>query len=93
MTLAQAGIASIGVASTAQTGMTSAGNPITATGTFTRIDRTTGTIADASFVTDPFTSRYLGDTTVSAAAMRAVRDARLNSPVRAHRVRHGCSVR
>jgi Ca2+-binding RTX toxin-like protein len=68
MTLAQAGIASINVAATAQTGVAIAGNDITATGTFTRSDGTTGTIDDASFATDPFASEYLGDTTVSDAA-------------------------
>ena len=68
MTLAQAGIASITIASTPQSGDTIAGNQITATGTFTRADGTTGTIADASFATDAFESHYRGNTTVSAAA-------------------------
>jgi hypothetical protein len=44
-------------------------------------DGTTGTIADASFATDPFASRYLGDTTVSAAAAGMSKyEARLGSP-------------
>src|SRR5579883_976103 len=68
MTLAQAGIASINIAATAQTGMTIAGNDITATGTFTWANGSTGTIADASFATNSFDSHYLGNTTVSAAA-------------------------
>jgi EF hand len=45
-TLAQAGITSIKLASTAQSGDTVAGNTITATGSFVRADGTTGTIAD-----------------------------------------------
>src|SRR5579883_3061384 len=68
MTLPQAGIASINVAATAQAGMTIAGNQITATGTFTRTDGSTGAIADAAFATDAFNSHYRGNTTVSAAA-------------------------
>jgi hypothetical protein len=68
ITLQQAGIASITVAATLQSGDTIAGNQITATSTFTRSDGSTDTIADASFATDAFDSQYLGDTTVSAAA-------------------------
>jgi Ca2+-binding RTX toxin-like protein len=67
-TLAQAGVASISLASTTQTGDTQAGNTITATGSFTRSDGTTGAIADVNFNVDTFHSTYLGDTTVSAAA-------------------------
>ncbi len=67
-TLAQAGIASISLASTTQTGDTQAGNTITATGSFTRSDGSTGAVADVSFNVDTFHSTYLGDTTVSAAA-------------------------
>jgi EF hand len=55
-TLQQAGIASINLASTAQTG------------TFTRTDGTTGTVDDVSFNVDTFHSKYLGNSTVSAAA-------------------------
>jgi len=40
---------------------------MTATGSFTRTDGSTGTIADVSFTVDPFRSQYLGDTSVSAA--------------------------
>jgi lipopolysaccharide export system protein LptA len=67
-TLDQAGITSINVAATAQTGLSIAGNAVTATGTFTRSDGTTGAIDDVSFTIDPFHSRYLGDTSVSAEA-------------------------
>src|SRR6202023_934868 len=68
MTLQQAGIASINIAATPQSQDTIAGNQITATGTFTRADGTTGTIADAAFATDAFDSAYLVGTTVSTAA-------------------------
>ena len=67
-TLAQAGITSINVASTAQTGLSIAANTVSATGIFTRSDGSTGAIDDVSFTIDPFHSRYLGDTSVSAAA-------------------------
>jgi hypothetical protein len=67
-TLAQAGITSIAVASTAQSGDTIAGNTVNATGTFTFANGTTGTVADVSFAIDPFHSQYLGNTRVSAAA-------------------------
>jgi len=67
-TLAQAGVASISLASTTQTGDTQAGNTITATGSFTRVDGTTGAIDDVNFNVDTFHSTYLGDTTVSTAA-------------------------
>jgi Ca2+-binding RTX toxin-like protein len=67
-TLDQAGVASINVASTAQTSDTNAGNQILATGSFTRADGSTGEVDDVSFTTDPFNSQYLGDTSVSAAA-------------------------
>ncbi len=67
-TLAQAGIASINVSATAQTGMSIAGNAVNATGTFTWTNGSTGAIDDVALTIDPFHSRYLGDTTVSAAA-------------------------
>jgi Ca2+-binding RTX toxin-like protein len=67
-TLTQAGVASINLASTAQTGVTNAGNAILATGSFSRTDGTTGDIAQVNFNVDTFHSTYLGDTTVSAAA-------------------------
>ena len=67
-TLQQAGVASISLASTTQTADTQAGNTITATGSFTRVDGTTGAIDDVNFNVDTFHSRYLGDTTVSTAA-------------------------
>jgi hypothetical protein len=47
---------------------TLAGNTITATGSFTRSDGTTGAIADVNFNVDTFHSTYLGDTSVSNAA-------------------------
>jgi hypothetical protein len=59
-TLAQAGIASISLAATTQTGDTQAGNTITATGSFTRSDGTTGAIADVNFNVDTLHSTYLG---------------------------------
>lgn len=68
-TLAQAGITSITVASTAAPdGTTIAGNIVNATGSFTRTDGTTGAIDDVSFTVDPMHSTYVGDKTVSAAA-------------------------
>jgi hypothetical protein len=67
-TLAQAGVVSISLAAATQTADTEAGNTITATGSFTRNDGTTGAIADVSFNVDTFHSKYLGDTTVSTAA-------------------------
>jgi hypothetical protein len=68
ITLQQAGIASISLAATAQTGDIQAGNTITATGGFTRTDGTSGAIAQVTFDVDTFHSKYLGNTTVSAAA-------------------------
>ena len=45
---------------------------VTATGSFTRGDSSTGAIADVVFTVDPFHTRYLGDLSVSeAAAARA----------------------
>ena len=67
-TLAEAGITSINLSSTAQTADTVAGNTINATGSFTRADGTTGTIADVTLSTDPVNSQFLGNTTVSADA-------------------------
>jgi hypothetical protein len=67
-TLADLGIASISVAGTAQTGVSVAGNQVTATGTFTRTDGSTGSIGNVTFTTDPFDSKYLGDTSVSPQA-------------------------
>jgi hypothetical protein len=67
-TLAQAGIASINVAATTQSGVKIAGNTVNAVGSFTRTDGTSAAIDDVSFTVDPLHSTYLGDTTVSAAA-------------------------
>lgn len=70
--LNDAGIASISLTTTPQSGVTNAGNSITATGSFTRADSTTSAIAEVGFATDPFHSEYLGDKTVSVeAALRA----------------------
>jgi hypothetical protein len=70
--LAELDIASITVAATPQTDLMIAGNQVTATGSFTRGDNSTGAIADVVFTVDPFHTRYLGDTSVSeAAAARA----------------------
>lgn len=67
-TLGDLGIASISLTtSTTGTG-TFGGNEVTATGTFTRTDSTTGTIGDVNFGADQFNSVYLGDDTVSTAA-------------------------
>jgi len=65
--LADAGIASISLQSQKSTD-TSAGNSILSTGTFTRTDGTTGSMADVSFNTDPYHSTFTGDTSVSQAA-------------------------
>jgi hypothetical protein len=67
-TLQQAGIAAINLASTPQAGVVDAGNLITATGSITRADGTTGTIADVAFKIDNFNTTFLGNKSVSAAA-------------------------
>lgn len=66
--LQQAGIASINLTAHTQTGMNIAGNIVNATGSFTRLDGTTGVVDDVSFTTDPLHSVYLGDTSISTAA-------------------------
>lgn len=66
--LGDAGIASINLSATAQTGVTNAGNTVLSTGTFTRTDGTTSAIDDVNFNTDPFHSVFAGDTSISAAA-------------------------
>jgi len=50
--LADLGVASISVDGTPQQNVFQAGNQITATGTFTRTDGTTGTAADALYRVD-----------------------------------------
>ena len=55
--LADLGIASITVAATPQTDTMIAGNQVTATGSFTRADNSTGAIADVVFTVDPFHTR------------------------------------
>jgi Ca2+-binding RTX toxin-like protein len=68
MTLSQAGIASINLAATAQTGVAVAGNDVLATGSFTHTDGTSGAVDAVSFSIDPFHSVYKGSASVSAAA-------------------------
>jgi hypothetical protein len=68
LTLQQAGIASINLADTAQTGDLVSGDQILATSTFTRADGSTGEVADVSFQTDNFNTTFTGSTSVSTAA-------------------------
>jgi Ca2+-binding RTX toxin-like protein len=68
LTLQQAGIASINLADTAQTGDLVSGDQILATSTFTRTDGSTAEVADVSFQTDNFNTTFTGNTSVSAAA-------------------------
>lgn len=65
LTLSEAGVASISLASTAQTDVLNAGNEISATSSFTRTDGTTSTIADVNFRVDQYHTEFLGDTTIS----------------------------
>src|ERR1051326_8464689 len=67
-TLQQAGVASINLASTPQSGDTQNGNTIAATGTFTFANGATGHVDQVDFNVDTYHSHYLGDTSVSAAA-------------------------
>ena len=67
-TLQQAGIASINLNATAQTGDTDNGNTIAATGTFTFTNGSTGNVDQVTFNADTYHSQYLGDTSVSTAA-------------------------
>lgn len=67
--LADLGIASINLSSTAPATRTMVGdNEIVRQGSFTRIDGSTGQIADVALAINETNTRYLGDTTVSAAA-------------------------
>ncbi len=59
--LADVGIASISVAGTAQQNVFQEGNQITATGTFTRTDGSTGAIADVLYKVDNSYTHYAGD--------------------------------
>jgi Ca2+-binding RTX toxin-like protein len=68
MTLTQAGIASITVASTAQTGVSIAGNAVLASGSFTRTDGTSGTVDQVLFAIDALHSVYKGSTSISPVA-------------------------
>ena len=68
-TLAQAGIVSINLASTAPGAATAVGgNQIVRTSTFTRADGSTSGIADVAFDISETATRWLGDTTISASA-------------------------
>ena len=49
-------------------GTTNVGHTIVSTGSFTRTDGTTGEIADVNFLNNNFSTKYMGDSTVSAAA-------------------------
>ncbi|MEA2879899.1 MAG: hypothetical protein QOF14_5095, partial [Hyphomicrobiales bacterium] len=68
MTLAQAGVTEISLASTTPAIGSIRGNTIRAEATFTRADGSTSTIADVVLDNAQVDSRYLGDTTVSPAA-------------------------
>jgi hypothetical protein len=68
LTLQQAGITSINLAPTPQSGDLNAGNQIMATGSFTRADGSAGTFADVSFQINTRDTTFTGDTGVSAAA-------------------------
>ncbi len=67
-TLAELSIVSINVTGTAQSGVTNAGNTVLATGTFTRANGSTGTLADIGLSADQLHTDYLGDKSVSTAA-------------------------
>ena len=68
--LADYDITSISVASTPST-LTDSGNDITATGTFTRADGTTGMVGDVELDVDNYNTKWTGDSSVSAdAALR-----------------------
>lgn len=66
-TLAEAGIASIGLASAAPAEPTAVGgNQIARTGSFTRTDGSTGNVADVAFQINETASQWFGDDIVSA---------------------------
>ncbi len=67
-TLAELGIVSIDLTSSTTGTGALGGNMVTATGTFSYSDGSTGTLGDVQFDADQFNSSYLGDKTVSAAA-------------------------
>ncbi len=64
----QAGIASINLDATTQSGDTDNGNTIAATGTFTFANGSTGNVDQVDFNVDSYHTQYLGDTTVSSPA-------------------------
>ena len=71
---ADLGIASISVTGTAQQDLFEAGNQITATGTFTRTDGSTGTIADVLYRVDNAYTQYAGDPITITAHAAALPD-------------------
>jgi hypothetical protein len=72
--LADLGIASLSVGATAQQGMFVNGNQITETGTFTRTDGTTGTMADALLNIDNSSTHYTGGPITITAEAAALPD-------------------
>ncbi|HZB42366.1 MAG TPA: hypothetical protein VE487_15445, partial [Ilumatobacter sp.] len=62
------GIASIGLATLPMVGTFIAGNQVLETGHFTWSDGSLGTVADVAFHVDNYDTRFLGDTSVGAAA-------------------------
>jgi hypothetical protein len=68
VTLQQAGITSINLTPTLQSGDMNAGNQIMATGSFTRADGSAGSVADVSFQIDTRDTTFTGDTSIGAAA-------------------------
>jgi Ca2+-binding RTX toxin-like protein len=72
--LASLDIASISVAGTAQQDLFEEGNQITATGTFTRTDASTGTIADVLYRVDNSYTQYAGDPIAITAHAAALPD-------------------
>lgn len=65
--LSALGISAINVTGTASSQVVN-GNYVTATGSFTYANGTTGEVGDVSFITDNFDTQYTGNTTVSAGA-------------------------
>ncbi|UZE48465.1 hypothetical protein ONR75_27305 [Rhodopseudomonas sp. P2A-2r] len=67
-TLAETGIAEISLSTSTPAHGSIRGNTVTAEATFTRADGTTSTIGDTILQNNQIDTKYLGDTTVSAAA-------------------------
>ncbi|SMB32239.1 Putative calcium-binding protein (fragment) [Sterolibacterium denitrificans] len=68
ISLAEAGIASINLASTSANTNLAGGNILTATGTYTRTDGTTGTVGDLNLAHNPFYSEFTQAVPLSDAA-------------------------